>query len=226
MALPAVSLIVPVLNEAATLPAALPHLRRWQDQGCEVIIVDGGSTDATHRVLQGSGITRLTSSPGRARQQNAGAAAANGNLLVFLHVDTRLPDNAFEAMQTALERGHEWGRFDVDIHGRSIWLPLIAAMMNRRSRLTGIATGDQALFVSRRRFDEVKGFPEQPLMEDIELSRRLRRLAPPACLRERVITSGRRWDQRGALRTIWLMWRLRWRYWRGESPHALARHYR
>ena len=166
------------------------------------------------------------SARGRARQMNAGAHAATGAALLFLHADTVLPLDAPALIERAL-RQRAWGCFDVQIDGRSRWLPVVAAFMNRRSRLTGIATGDQAIFMRRDAFDAVGGFPEQPLMEDIEISRRLRaRFGAPACLHERVVTSGRRWDQRGAWRTIVLMWRLRWLYWRGVPAERLAEFYR
>jgi rSAM/selenodomain-associated transferase 2 len=157
---------------------------------------------------------------------NTGAAAATGEVLLFLHADTTLPAEAATAVLQAVAGGARWGRFDVAIIGRSRWLPVVATLMNLRSRATGIATGDQALFVQRALFTQLGGYAEQPLMEDIELCRRLRACAQPACLRLKATTSGRRWDQRGAWRTILLMWRLRWRYWRGESPEALARAYR
>jgi rSAM/selenodomain-associated transferase 2 len=192
-----------------------------------VIVVDGGSSDAT-AALCAQWSDRLIQAPrGRARQMNAGAACAQGDVLLFLHADTRLPDGAPGLVARALDTGaHAWGRFDVSIAGRSRWFPLIAALMNRRSRLTGIATGDQALFVRRETFHAVGGFPDQPLMEDVELSRRLRRLGRPACLHARVLTSGRRWEQHGVWRTILLMWRLRFLYWLGASPDKLARAYR
>ena len=156
---------------------------------------------------------------------NAGAAVAQSARLLFLHADTRLPERAEDSVRGALERA-AWGRFDVCIDGRPPMLRVVAAMMNLRSRCSGIATGDQAIFMRREAFDAVGGFPDQPLMEDVEISRRLRRLGPPACLRQRVRTSGRRWETRGVWRTIFLMWRLRWRYWRGDSPQALAQAYR
>ena len=164
---------------------------------------------------------------GRARQMNHGAARAKGEVLLFLHADTHLPEGALSPIRNALADGrHDWGRFDVAIEGRSAWFPLIAAMMNRRSRWSGIATGDHALFVRHRLFNDVGGFPDQPLMEDIELSRRLRRCGAPACLRERVVTSGRRWERGGVWRTIVLMWRLRLLYWLGVDAHKLAKAYR
>ena len=156
---------------------------------------------------------------------NAGAARAQGQVLLFLHVDTRLPAGAPAAVEAALQQ-HAWGRFDVAIAGTSRLLPVIAAFMNLRSRLSGIATGDQAIFVTRPAFDAAGGFPDQPLMEDIEISRRLRRTGPPACLRLRVRTSGRRWDEFGVWRTTALMWRLRWLYWRGTPAEQLVGLYR
>ena len=221
------SVVVPALNEAAGIAATLRALEPWRAAGHEVIVVDGGSGDATPALAAPLADRVLAAPRGRARQMNTGAAAATGDVLLFLHADTRLPERALDAVLTALARGAQWGRFDVRIAGRSRWLAVVAALMNLRSRLTGIATGDQAIFVSRAAFDAVGGFPDQPLMEDVELSRRLvRRVGRPACLRAKVVTSGRRWDERGVWRTIWLMWTLRWRYWRGTPADVLARAYR
>jgi rSAM/selenodomain-associated transferase 2 len=217
------SIVMPVFDEADGIVAALDALAPLRAQGHEVIVVDGGSRDATRSLCAGRADVLLDAASGRARQMNAGAAAAAGDMLLFLHADTRLPADAAAHIESA---GAAWGRFDVRIDGRSAWLPVVAALMNRRSRWTGIATGDQAMFVTRALFQQVGGFADQPLMEDIELSKRLRARARPACLRARVCTSGRRWDSRGPWRTIVLMWRLRWRYWRGAAPDELARAYR
>jgi rSAM/selenodomain-associated transferase 2 len=220
------SVVMPVLDEAAGIEATLRALAPLRMLGAEVIVVDGGSRDATVALAAPCADHVLLSPCGRARQMNAGAAQARGDVLLFLHADTLLPDGAEAQIRQALQRGAAWGRFDVRIGGRSGMLRVVAACMNARSRWTGIATGDQALFVRREVFERIGGFPDQPLMEDIELSRRLRGIGRPACLRARVTTSGRRWETRGVWRTIVLMWRLRWRYWRGESPQSLARAYR
>jgi rSAM/selenodomain-associated transferase 2 len=220
------SVIVPALDEAACIVPTLQALAHWRAAGHEVIVVDGGSHDATAALAAPLATAVLRSGRGRALQMNTGAAAATGEVLLFLHADTTLPAEAATAVLQAVAGGARWGRFDVAIIGRSRWLPVVATLMNLRSRATGIATGDQALFVQRALFTQLGGYAEQPLMEDIELCRRLRARAQPACLRLKATTSGRRWDQRGAWRTILLMWRLRWRYWRGESPEALARAYR
>jgi rSAM/selenodomain-associated transferase 2 len=157
---------------------------------------------------------------------NAGVERARGGVLVFLHADTRLPPDADRLILDDLARsGRAWGRFDVTIEGRSRLLPLVAALMNLRSRLTGIATGDQAMFVTSEAFARAGGFPGIALMEDVALSRRLKRVSKPLCLRARVVTSGRRWDERGALRTILLMWRLRLAYFFGARPDTLAQRY-
>ena len=221
------SIIVPVLNEAERLMGALSLLSPLRDRGIEVIVVDGGSSDDTLR-MESSLSDRLLQAPrGRARQMNAGAAASCGEVLLFLHADTLLPSEAPEMVIDGLARtGKVWGRFDVQITGESPILRLVAALMNLRSRLTGIATGDQAIFVRREDFFAVGGFPEQELMEDIEISRRLKRRSAPLCLREPVITSGRRWERNGIGRTILLMWRLRLLYWLGVSSERLARLYR
>ena len=223
------SIVMPVLDEAEGLPATLQALSALRQRGVYLIVVDGGSTDdtaalaaaAADRVLAGPAVPR-----GRARQMNAGAAVARGDVILFLHADTLLPPDADALIAQALVQGARWGRFDVCIGGGAALFPVIAALMNWRSRLTGIATGDQALFVERKLFTTLGGYADQPLMEDIEISRRLRAVARPACLRARVQTSGRRWLQHGVWRTVLLMWRLRWRYWRGESPESLARAYR
>ena len=221
----ALAIVVPMLDEAATLPALLVHLAGWRARGCEVVLVDGGSRDDSVEMARAAGFRVLIAERGRARQMNAGAQACGRALMLFLHADTRLPEAA-DAMVCAALAVEAWGRFDVHIDGRPRMLRVAAALMNLRSRLSGIATGDQAIFVRRDVFEAVGGFPDQPLMEDIELSCRLLRVSRPACLRARVRTSGRRWEQRGVWRTIALMWRLRWAYWRGVPAERLAEAYR
>jgi len=219
------SIIIPVLNEAQCIACSLQALAPLRARGVQVIVVDGGSQDDT--VVQASPLADLVINgpKGRARQMNAGAAQATADVLLFLHADTWLPDGADGQVISAIRAGATWGRFDVTIEGQSPMLRVVAAFMNLRSRYGGIATGDQAIFVRTESFARIGGFPDQPLMEDIELSKRLKRLAAPACLRTRVTTSGRRWETRGVWRTIVLMWGLRWRYWRGASPEQLARAY-
>ena len=219
------SVVVPVLNEATGIGRTLAALAPLRSRGAEVIVVDGGSTDDTMAFATPWADAVVAGPQGRARQMNMGAALAGGNVLLFLHADTQLPPMADQLVLGAL--GHSgWGRFDVTIVGAPRMLRVVALLMNLRSRWSGIATGDQALFMQRTLFDAVGGFPDQPLMEDIEISRRLRAVSTPVCLRARVQTSGRRWESRGVWRTIFLMWRLRWRYWRGESAAALAKAYR
>lgn len=220
------SIIVPVLNEALQMPRLLTDLLPLIRRGCEVILVDGGSVDGSAAIAQASGFTVLQSRQGRARQMNAGAKLASGEVLLFLHADTQLPQGAAMLIDQALS-GHtsHWGRFDVCISGRPWMLRVVSRCMNWRSRLSGIATGDQAIFVTRTAFEAVHGFPDQALMEDIELSRRLCRMSRPACIGRCVITSGRRWEMRGVWHTIFLMWRLRWDYWRGIPANQLAQIY-
>ena len=220
------SIIVPVLDEAEAIAATLDALAAPRAAGHEVIVVDGGSSDETPALSRDRADRVIAGRRGRARQMNAGAAEAHGDVLLFLHADTRLPPFGAERIAEAVANGAAWGRFDVRIAGRSPMLAVVATLMNARSRVSGIATGDQAMFVCRDLFERVGGFPDQALMEDVELSRRLRRLTRPACLRARVVTSGRRWERRGVWRTIVLMWRLRWRYWRGAAADDLARAYR
>ena len=220
------SIVLPVLDEADGIAATLALLAPLRQRGHEVIVVDGGSRDGTPALAAPAADQVCNSPRGRALQMNAGAAAAHGEVLLFLHADTALPPGADMLIAQALAGGSCWGRFDVRIEGRSTVLPLVAALMNLRSRLTGIATGDQAIFVGTALFRRLGGYAELPLMEDIELSRRLRAVGPPACLRQRVLTSGRRWEAFGVWRTIFLMWRLRWQYWRGTPAEVLARAWR
>jgi len=223
---PALSIVMPALNEAAGIEATLQALQELRVRGVELVLADGGSSDAT-QTLARLWVDAVVDAPrGRASQMNAGAARARADALLFLHADTRLPPLGDVLVLQALAGAACWGRFDVRIEGRPWMLRVVAALMNLRSRASGIATGDQAIFVTREAFERVGGFPVQPLMEDIEISRRLKRLGRPACLGARVCTSGRRWEQRGVWRTILLMWRLRWRYWRGESAAQLAQAYR
>ena len=219
-------IIVPVLNESAVRSQQLNELDVWRAMGAQVLLVDGGSNDRTVQLARDAGFDVLESVRGRGQQMNAGARAMQSDLLVFLHADTHLPRDALYQIENHLNGKRGWGRFDVQIVGRSPWLKVISFCMNWRSRLTGIATGDQTFFMTREAFDKVNGFPEQPLMEDIEMSKRLKRLSPPVCLHECVVTSGRRWDQNGVWKTILLMWRLRWAYWRGVPASELARLYR
>ncbi len=222
-----VSIIVPVLDEALALPALLTRLLPLQQRGCELLLVDGGSKDGSAGLAMSAGATLLHAQRGRARQMNAGAAHASGEALLFLHADSQLPEDALALVTAALSgKTHSWGRFDVRIAGRPAMLRVIGFMMNLRSRCSGIATGDQAIFVRRIVFESVGGFPDQPLMEDIELSQRLRKLSWPVCISQRVITSGRRWETHGVWRTMLLMWRLRWQYWRGVPAQQLAKTYR
>jgi rSAM/selenodomain-associated transferase 2 len=217
------SIIIPVLNEAAGIEATLRALAPLRGRDVEVIVVDGGSHDGTLD-LAGPLTDRVLSAPrGRAAQMNTGAAAAKSDALLFLHVDTHLPQDADRIILDGL-RDHRWGRFDVHFDDGGL-LRLVAIMMNTRSRLTGIATGDQAMFMTRAAFEEVGGFPNIALMEDVALSARLKRLDRPLCLSERATTSGRRWRQHGLWRTILLMWRLRLSFFLGADPARLARAY-
>jgi len=219
------SIIMPVLDEAAEIEAALAALTPFRARGVEVILADGGSGDDTVALARPLADCVVMAARGRAAQMNAGAAVAKGDVLLFLHADTHLPDGADRLVVDALARSDRaWGRFDVRIDGGGVFA-LISAFMNARSRLTGIATGDQAMFVSRAAFERVGGFPPIALMEDVALSARLKRVGRPLCLAARVTTSGRRWHRQGVLRTILLMWKLRLAYFFGVDPVRLARAY-
>ncbi len=222
-----ISIIVPVLDDADALRSQAALLRAAQAQGHEVIIVDGGSRDHSRRVAGEITAKLIDCERGRAVQMNAGADAAEGETLLFLHADTRLEPGALQNLLAQRERRGDafWGRFDVHLDGDHWLFRVIALMMNLRSRITGVATGDQAMCVSSVLFRRMGGFPEIPLMEDVALSKRLRRCAPPVCLKPPVVTSTRRWESHGIVSTMLLMWRLRLGYFLGVDPARLARIY-
>lgn len=218
--------MVPVLNEAGSIEAFLAALRACCKEPCEIVVVDGGSDDQTAQLAAPRCEVVISAPRGRAAQMNAGARKASGTVLCFLHADSKLPEHADQIICNALSRQqHLWGRFDVCLSGRHPLLRVVETLMNLRSRLSGIATGDQALFVRREVFDAVGGFPEIALMEDIAMSRVLKSVASPVCLRQRLVTSSRRWEIHGVVRTILLMWRLRLLYFLGADPAHLAQRY-
>jgi rSAM/selenodomain-associated transferase 2 len=220
------SIIVPCLNEAQGIAGTLTALAPLRARGAEVVVVDGGSADDTAGRAAALADLVIAAPRGRAEQMNAGAARARGEILLFLHADTLLPDGADVLIVDGLKRTRRgWGRFDVAIDGCHPLLRLVEQLMNLRSRLTGIATGDQAIFVTRSLFTAAGGYPEIALMEDIALSKRLKSFGPPLCLKHRLTASARRWEKHGVLRTIVLMWRLRLAYWLGADPAKLAVRY-
>jgi rSAM/selenodomain-associated transferase 2 len=202
------------------------QLASFREAGHELILVDGGSQSLPAEKLRPYVDHLLITEPGRARQMNLGASVANGETLWFLHADSQVNLEMAQAMQRAISQGARWGRFDIRLSGRHFLLRLVERMMNWRSSRSGIATGDQGIFVQRSLFESIGGYPDQVLMEDVEISRRLKRHAQPVCLHQRLVTSSRRWERRGILRTIFLMWGLRLAYWLGVSPSRLARLYR
>ena len=221
------SIIIPALNEAANIVATLMPLQAMRQRGVEVLLVDGGSTDKTCELAAPWVDCVIGSESGRAQQMNAGADAASGDALLFLHADSILPADGDEWIGKALtDPRFRWGRFDVAISGAHFMLPVIAWFMNRRSRLTGIATGDQGIFVARDAFASIGGFPNQPLMEDVAICVRLLAQWPrPVYLDKKIVTSGRRWEKQGVWRTIMLMWHLRLQYFMGASPDEIHRAY-
>jgi rSAM/selenodomain-associated transferase 2 len=218
------TIVIPVLNEAAIIVAALEAVAPLRGRGAEVIVVDGGSRDGTLALAEPLADRVIAAPRGRGAPLNAGAALGTGDALLFLHADTTLPNGADRLIAAALAQ-RAWGRFDLRIAGRHPFLGGIARMINWRSRLTGIATGDQAIFVRRETFLAVGGFPDLPLMEDVAISQRLKRRCRPACIATPVVTSGRRWEHYGVLRTVLLMWRLRLAFYLGAAPEWLASRY-
>lgn len=220
-----ISIIVPALNERACIVDTLTKLQGTRQRGHEVILVDGGSQDRTAEGAEPFVDRIYYSTAGRARQMNLGARHSSGEILLFLHADTHVPDGVDRLITDAMGSRAGWGRFDVTLSGSHPMLRIVEAGMNLRSRLTGIATGDQGLFVTRDWFYSSGGFPEQPLMEDIALSRSLKRIAPPVCLENRLITSSRRWERNGVLLTVIKMWYLRAAYYFGVSAEKLVKQY-
>ncbi len=218
------SIIIPTLNEAAEIEETLQALQTLRQQGHQLIVTDGGSVDKTVTLATPLVDLVIHAPKGRARQMNTGVQHASGELLLFLHADTLLPLNSIDLISEAIKK-KQWGRFDVQLSGRQPLLRLVEFMMNWRSRLSGIATGDQAIFVQRELFEKIGGYADIPLMEDIELSKRLKHHGRPACINTPLITSSRRWEAQGILNTILLMWRLRLAYFLGASPEQLIKRY-
>ncbi|MDD2661255.1 MAG: TIGR04283 family arsenosugar biosynthesis glycosyltransferase [Methylococcales bacterium] len=215
------SIIIPTLNEEETIQPSLSALQPLRNQ-CEIIIVDGGSNDNTRILASILADEVIISAKGRARQMNNGARHAKGDVLIFLHADTGLPANALPLIQQNISDTRQWGRFDIQLSGDPFMLKVIAQMMNWRSRLTGVATGDQVIFVTRSAFEKAGRYPEINLMEDIALCKALKKISRPICLRDKVISSGRRWEQNGIYKTVLLMWSIRLRYYFGADPQTLA----
>ena len=229
-----VSIIIPVLNEEFAIREKLPNMQWVRESGHELIVVDGGSTDNSLYIANKYADSTISTSQGRAVQMNAGAKIASGDVLLFLHIDTLLPENGINSILTFLssangkdfdKAGEIWGRFDVRLSGKHIMFRIIEFMMNWRSRMTGIATGDQAIFITRHLFMRIGGYKEIPLMEDIEICRRLNKNSKPVCIDRCVIASSRHWESFGIYRTVFLMWRLRLSYWLGVDPLRLAKQY-
>lgn len=220
-----ISIIIPTLNEEVGIITFLTKLQALRPQ-CELIVVDGGSDDDTAALAEAYVDDVVTSDKGRSIQMNVGAAMASAETVLFLHSDTYLPDDAIEQIQHAIKKSYSWGRFDIKLSGKHKILLIVAWLMNKRSRWTGIATGDQAIFVKKEMFDRVGGYADIALMEDINLSAKLKEKGKPYCSRSRVISSGRRWLSFGIFKTISLMWWLRLRYFLGADPIELERLYR
>ena len=228
-----ISVVVPLYNEGERVNSLLAHLRELPGLA-EAVLADA-SDEASSKALMDELAGRICNdpfvrlvkcpTPGRALQMNAGAGQCTGEVLLFLHCDTRLPA-AVEEIHRCIARGRAWGWFDLRLDGRGAVYRLLERMINLRARACRIATGDQGMFVERRVFAKVGGFAEISLMEDVELSRRLKKIGPPAVIPRPVLTSARRWRQDGVLRTVLLMWKLRFLYWLGGNPERLAASYR
>lgn len=225
-----ISVIIPTYNEESTLSATINSVRQSASaaDNFQIIVTDGGSTDKTIEIAKNERCQIVNSKKGRGNQLNAGAQAADGNILLFLHADTYLPDSFDVLVKNAINSNagfYNWGRFNIKLSGNHIFFRLIETMISLRSRVTGIATGDQAIFLERKLFEKISGYKDIPLMEDIELTKRLRRISAPICLSNTVITSSRRWENDGIVRTILLMWLLRGLYFIGVNPTTLQKYY-
>ncbi len=221
-----ISIIIPVINEEINLASTLEYLQFIRQQGHEIVVVDGGSKDNSFMLAQEGADIVIASKSGRAIQMNSGAEVASGDVFLFLHADTILPDSVLTLLEKIAQTEWYWGRFDVRLSSNKFVYRIIELLMNLRSRLSSIATGDQAIFISRSLFIKVGGFPEIALMEDIEISRCLRVIVKPICLKQKVITSSRRWETKGVIVTVLLMWKLRLYYFFGVSPNKLKQLYR
>lgn len=227
---PSVSIIIPVLNEAATVTDCLQTLQSLSTSDAkvtlEIIVVDGGSSDAAVELATPLADQLIVAGQGRAGQMNAGAKASSGEYVLFLHADTRLPDDILAVIASWQNAELPlWGFFPVQLSGSARSLRIVETMMNWRSRLTGIGTGDQCLFVNRQLFNSIAGFADIPLMEDVEICQRLKRINKPRVESHPVVTSSRKWEREGIFKTILLMWRLRLAYFCGAKPEELARKY-
>lgn len=229
-----ISVIIPVLNEEEAIEKMLPEIQWVRESGSELIVVDGGSADDSVSFAKKYSDAVVVSEKGRAAQMNAGAKIATGDILLFLHIDTVLSPDSLNNILTSIDcvngknndqEIRAWGRFDVRLSGSHFMFRIIEAMMNWRSRITGIATGDQAIFITKELFEHIDGYLEIPLMEDVEISRRLKKISKPVCIQDWVIASSRRWEVAGIYRTVFLMWRLRLSYWLGVDPVRLVKEY-
>ena len=221
-----ISIIIPVLNEEDHILQVLEPLQKHRGKNLEIVVIDGGSDDATFELVGPYSDVVAVSGKGRAKQMNVGANKAHGDVFIFLHADTTLPESFIDVVKNNLSSsGYSWGRFDISLSGSAFGLRVVEFFVNFRSRWTGIATGDQAIFVKSQMFHQVGGYQDIPLMEDVALSKNLKQQSLPVCLKDKVVTSSRRWEKFGIWRTIVLMWKLRLEYFFGADPHYLASKY-
>ncbi|MDX8381892.1 MAG: TIGR04283 family arsenosugar biosynthesis glycosyltransferase [Ghiorsea sp.] len=221
---PSLAIVIPVYNEVKVLPKALKSLQELNVD--ELVFVDGGSTDGTQQVIEEAGFVCLQSEAGRAKQMNMGSESTISKIILYLHIDTSLSSSDISNIKKSYKHGYSSGRFNIKFTNGSITYRIISFFINMRSRFTKVSTGDQGIFVTRKAYEQVGGIPDLKLMEDVAFTKALKRVGRVACLSDNLVTSSRRWENHGVMKTVWLMWKLRFLFWLGVDSNKLSQMYR